>query len=107
MTDTLCLGTYHLTSTGHFHWQKHEVFVSEVLWGERIGLLQVGEHRYIIYFAQTPIAAFDSRHAYFLPWNKTTQQLYTTGAEEGDSSPSSALHPLNQPDQKVSAICPV
>lgn len=92
---------------GEMRWKKHEVFVSEVLWGERIGLLQVDEHRYIVYFAQTPIAAFDSRHAFLLPWNKTTQQLYRTGAKEGDASPSSALHPLNPPDQKVSGICPV
>jgi transposase InsO family protein len=93
---------------GEMRWKKHEVFVSEVLWGERIGLLQVDEHRYIVYFAQTPIAAFDSRHAFLLPWNKTTKQLYRTGAKEGDHpSPSSALHPLKPPDQKVSGICPV
>jgi transposase InsO family protein len=91
---------------GHFHWQKHEVFVSEVFWGERIGLLPVDEHRYIVYFAQFPIATFDSRHAFLMPWNKT-KEFYRTGAEEGDTSPSSALHPLNPPDQKVSAICPV
>ena len=92
---------------GEMRWKKHEVFVSEVLWGERIGLLPIDEHRYIVYFAQTPIAAFDSRHAFLLPWNKTTQQHYRTGAKQGDTSPSSALHPLNPPDQKVSAICPV
>jgi hypothetical protein len=69
--------------------------------------LQVDEHRYIVYFAQTPIAAFDSRHAFLLPWNKTTKELYRTGAKEGDASPSSALHPLNTPNQKVSGICPV
>src|SRR5262249_40916118 len=55
---------------GHFPWKKHEVFVSEVLWGERIGLLPVDDHCYTIYFGQFPIARFDSRHAFLLPLSK-------------------------------------
>jgi putative transposase len=96
---------------GHFRWQKHEVFVSEVLWGERVGLLPVEEHDYILYFAQIPLARFDSRHAYLTPLTEAertkAKDFYEAGAKEGEVSPSSALHPLNPPDQKVSGMCPV
>src|SRR6202162_843354 len=47
---------------GHFRWQsKHDVHLSEVLWGERVGLLPEDDRWFTIYFAQAPIARFDSR----------------------------------------------
>jgi len=91
---------------GHFRWKKHEVFVSEVLWGESVGLLPVDDHCFTVYFAHLPIARFDTRQAFLLPLNKA-KEFYIAGAKEGDASPSSALHPLNPPDQKVSGMCPV
>jgi len=33
-------------SHGHFRWKKHDVFLSEVLWGEPIGLLPLDDHRF-------------------------------------------------------------
>jgi hypothetical protein len=46
---------------GHFRWQKrHDVFLSEVLWGERVGLLPIDERWYRVYFAELPLARFDS-----------------------------------------------
>jgi transposase InsO family protein len=91
---------------GDFRWKKHEVFVSEVLWGERIGLLPLDEHCYTVYFAQFPLARFDSRHAYLTPLPK---QGLTTKADAGerDASPSPAPLPLNLKDEKVSGMCPV
>src|SRR5260370_40611009 len=44
---------------GHFRWQKDEVFLSEVLWGERAGLLQENDRWFTVYFAQHPIGLFD------------------------------------------------
>ena len=39
-------------SHGHFRWKKHDVFLSEVLWGEKtVGLMPVGDGLYRIYFA--------------------------------------------------------
>ena len=32
-----------IKSHGHFRWKKHDVFLSEVLWGERVGLLPVDD----------------------------------------------------------------
>lgn len=91
---------------GHFHWKKREVFVSEVLWGERVGLLPVDDHWFTIYFLQFPLARFDSLQLRMAPLLKAGG-FYRTGAKEGDASPSSALHPLNPLDQKVSGMCPV
>jgi transposase InsO family protein len=91
---------------GQFRWKKHDVFVSEVLWGERIGLLPVDDHCYTVYFAQFPIARFDSRHAYLTPLPKAGVD-YKTDAGKGEASPSPAPHPLNQVDEKVSGMCPV
>src|SRR5713226_2363010 len=91
---------------GEFSWKKHQVFVSEVLWGERIGLLPVDDHCYTVYFAQFPIARFDTRHAYLTPLPKAGVD-YKTDAGKGDASPSPAPHPLNQVDEKVSDMCPV
>jgi transposase InsO family protein len=97
---------YRVQQKGHFRWKKHEVFVSEVLWGEPIGLLPVDDHCYTVYFAQFPIARFDSRHAYLTPLPKAGVD-YKTDAGKGDASPSPAPHPLNLKDEKVSGMCPV
>jgi transposase InsO family protein len=97
---------YRVQQKGHFRWKKQEVFVSEVLWGERIGLLPVEDHCYTVYFAQFPIARFNSRQLRIAPLPK--QGLTTkTVAGKGEASPSPALHPLNLKDEKVSGMCPV
>jgi transposase InsO family protein len=91
---------------GRIEWNKHEVFVSEVLWGERIGFLPVDEHMYTVYFCQFPIARFDSRYAYLMPLPKG-ESCYKIDAGKGEASPSPAPHPLNLKDEKVSGMCPV
>jgi putative transposase len=91
-------------SHGHFRWQHHDVFLSEVLWGERIGLLPVDDRWFTIYFAQVPLARLDS-------WRRRVEPLpkdfYVDGAGEEDGSPSPAPHPLNLNHEKVSGMCPV
>jgi len=52
---------------GQIRWKKHDVVVSQVLWGERVGLLPVDERWFTIYFAQSAIALFDSQRA--VRWN--------------------------------------
>ena len=47
-------------SSGLFRWKSQEVFLSETLRGERIGLLPMDERFYTVYFAAFPIARFDS-----------------------------------------------
>jgi transposase InsO family protein len=91
---------------GQIRWKKHELFLSEVLWGERVGLLPLDERRFTIYFAQFPIARFDSRDLRLLPLPKP-EDFNSDEAGEEDRSPSPAPHPLTEPDQKLSGMCPV
>jgi transposase InsO family protein len=90
---------------GLFRWKKQDVFLSEVLWSESVGLLPVDDRWYTIYFAQFPIASFDSRQLRVLPLKKATEYK-TDDAGKGEASPSPAPHPLNH-KEKVSGMCPV
>ncbi len=91
---------------GQFRWKKQDVFLSEVLWGERVGLLPVDDRWYTVYFSHIPIARFDSQQLRTSPLPK--QGLTTkTDAGKGEASPSPAPHPLNRRDVKVSGMCPV
>jgi putative transposase len=93
---------------GHFRWKnKHDVHLSEVLWGERVGLLPEDDRWFTIYFAQVPIARFDSRMLRVTPLPKATEGSEQVGAGEGEISPSPAPHPLPEEDQNVSGMCPV
>lgn len=92
---------------GHFRWKKHDVFLSEVFWGENVGLLPEDDRWFTIYFAQVPVARFDSQKLSVTPLQKTGG-FYKVGAGEGDASPSPAPHPLKaQQNEKVSGMCPV
>ena len=91
---------------GHFRWKKYDVFLSEVLWGERVGLLPEDDRWFTIYFAQLPIARFDSQKLQVTPLPETGCCDNVT-AGEGASAPSPAVHPPIGPDQKVSDMCPV
>ena len=101
----------------HFRWkQRHDVFLSEVLWGERVGLLPMDERCYTVHFAQLPLARFDSwqRRLCPLPKNPKGAQVAESAAfdsadaGEEEVSPSPAPHPLTgMPKQeKVSGIPP-
>lgn len=60
---------------GGFNWKGHEVFLTETLGGERIGLEAVDERYWCVYFAAFPIAWFDSRELVTkpLPVDRETQ----------------------------------
>jgi putative transposase len=91
---------------GHFRWKKYDVFLSEVLWGERIGLLPEDDRWFTIFFAHLPLARFDSQKLQVTPLPKT-RSSDTVAAGKADSSASPAPHPLTGADQKVSGMCPV
>lgn len=93
-------------SQGQFRWKKQDVFLSEVLWGEPVGLLPVDDRWFTVYFAQFPIARFDSKQLRVTPLPKAGVE-YKTDAGKGEASPSPAPHPLNPVDEKVSGMCPV
>src|SRR5271157_3909956 len=107
-------------SHGHFRWKKrHDVFLSEVLWGERVGLLPIDERWYTVYFAARPLGRFDSWQRRVLPLPtaknpkgaKLVEQagFYSADAGEEEGSPSPAPHPLAGMlgKEKVSGMSPV
>jgi transposase InsO family protein len=91
---------------GQFYWNRGESFISEVLAGERIGLEPVDERYWCVYFADFPIACFDSRElmTFALP---EQDHLNSVEAGEGEASPSPAPHPLNETEPKVLSMSPV
>jgi len=89
---------------GSFSWKKQDVFLSETLIGEPIGLLPVDDRIYTVYFAAFPIACFDSQRRTILPLRAVSCHV---GAGEGEASPSPAPHPLEAREPKVSGMCPV
>jgi putative transposase len=91
---------------GIFRWKKHDVFLTEVLWGENVGLLPEDDRWFTIYFAQHPLARFDSQNLCVTPLPKKCSQA-TSVAGKGGSPPSPAVHPLPREDSNVSAIRPV
>jgi putative transposase len=52
---------------GHFRWKKEDVFLSEVFWGERVRLLPADDRWFTVYFAQLPLARFDSHKLMVTP----------------------------------------
>jgi transposase InsO family protein len=91
---------------GHFRWKQHDVFLSEVLWGENVGLLPDDDRWFTIYFAHFPLARFDSQKLRVTPLPEKGS-FANVPAGEADSSASPAPHPLIEQDQKVSGMCPV
>ncbi len=85
--DTMQVRT--VKSHGHFQWKKKEIFLTEVLWGESIGLLPLNKDFFTIYFAQMPLARL---HA-------TTGTLFPLRQRDKNK---------NLPDkEKTSGMCPV
>jgi transposase InsO family protein len=54
---------------GHFRWKRKDVFLSEVLWAEPIGLLPLGDGLFTIYFANRPLVGFDSKQGKLVQLN--------------------------------------
>ncbi len=88
---------------GIFRWKKQDVFLSEVLWGENVGLLPEDDRWYTIYFAQLPLARFDSHQLQVKPLQKKSASCIEV-SEDGGMPPSS-LTPSQE--GKVSGIRPV
>jgi hypothetical protein len=68
-----------IKSHGHFRWKKHDVFLSEVLWGERVGLLPFDDGLYTVYFA---------------PYAAGAPQFYAAFASPSGKSPILSLRAL-------------
>ena len=99
--DTMEVRT--IKSHGHFRWKKHDVFLSEVLWGEPIGLLPAGDGLFTVYFAHLPLAGFDPKRCKLVP---LTDAKRPCGS--GQACPEPQSKNKNLPDkEKVSEMRPV
>ena len=92
---------------GQFRWKKQGVFLSEVFWGERVGLLPEDDRYFTVYFAQFPLARFDSHKLLVTPLPKIASFANVHAEEEDLASSSSAPQPPAGSAYKVSGMCPV
>lgn len=116
------LSVRHVYKHGQFFWKNHDVFLSKVLAGERIGLEPLDERYWCVYFGAFPIAWFDSLELVTgnLPSDnrfpgggnleiskKRDSQIPTASATAttGDNQPGNQNNPT--PDEKVLPICPI
>ena len=82
-------------SHGHFRWKKHDIFLSEVLWGEPIGLLPFDEQSFQVYFAHMPLALFNHRLLRVMPLRQNKNKSKDKNlSQKGEK-------------QKLSGMCPV
>jgi transposase InsO family protein len=94
---------------GYFRWKKHDVFLSEVLWGEPVGLMPELDRTYTVYFAHTPLARFDPASCKLAPLN-TRGQGSQQRSGPGQACPGPENQKQNLPDQekqKLSGMSPV
>jgi transposase InsO family protein len=103
--DTMEVRT--VKSHGHFRWKKQDVFLSEVLWGEPIGLLPLDDGGYTVYFAHMPLAHFNVRTGKLSPLNRPSPARHAPSGT-GQACPVPEDNNQNLPEkEKVSAMCPV
>jgi len=92
---------------GWFHWKRRQIFLTEVLSGEPIGLLPVGRGLYNIYFGHVPLAGFDAARGKLVPLgNPGWPRRPFFGS--GQACPDPKSQNKNLPEkEKVSGMCPV
>jgi putative transposase len=89
---------------GTFSWKGVEIFLSETLIGETIGLLPEDDRIYTVYLAAFPIARLDSHRQRILA---LPADFAPAGAGSGEASPDPAPHQPAATQAKVSGMCPV
>jgi transposase InsO family protein len=52
---------------GGFYWHRHQVFLGEAFWGERIGLEPLDGRHWTVYFGERVLGVFDSYRYLVLP----------------------------------------
>ncbi len=81
--------------------------MSEVLWGERIGLLPEDDRWFTVYFAQLPMARFDSQHCELTRFAHAGVDYNRRMQGKGTRPLPLHPYPVTLKDQKVSGMCPV
>jgi len=101
--DTMEVRT--IKTHGHFRWKKQDVFLSEVLWGEPIGLLPGHYGLHTIYFAHLPLARFDEQRGKLYPLDLKVYPNSMPGVGGQACPPTKDKNLPNR--EKVSGMCPV
>jgi hypothetical protein len=52
---------------GYFRWNRKDIFLTEVLWGEPVGLMPIGDDLFNIYFADRTLVGFDAKRDKLVP----------------------------------------
>ncbi|HEV2700123.1 MAG TPA: IS481 family transposase [Steroidobacteraceae bacterium] len=103
--DTMEVRT--VKSHGHFRWKKQDIFLTEVLWGEPIGLLPIGDGLFNLHFAHLPLIGFDSKRGKLVPLNNPGWPK-SASSRSGQACPDREDKNKNLPEkEKVSGMCPV
>ncbi|KKL94590.1 hypothetical protein LCGC14_1863160 [marine sediment metagenome] len=75
---------------GDFHWRSQPVFLSEVLWGEPVGLEPVDGRYWRVYFGPVWLGVLDGHHKQMLMRAQLRRQAHLQPRDSGDR-PSAAL----------------
>jgi transposase InsO family protein len=94
-----------IKSNGHFRWKKKDIFLTEVLWGEPIGLLPIKNGLFTIYFANLPLIGLDANRGKLVPLNNPGWPK-TQSFVSGPAGPETKNKNLPE-KEKVSGMCPV
>ena len=96
-----------IKSHGHFRWKKKDIFLTEVLWGESVGLLPIGNNLFNIYFAHQPLVGFDPSRGKLVKLNNPGWPKHAPFGS-GQACPDPKSKNKNLPEkEKVSGMCPV
>jgi transposase InsO family protein len=87
--DTMEVRT--IKSHGQFRWKKKDIFLTEVLWGESIGLLPINKEMFTLYFAHLPLARLHAPTGTLFPLKIRNKNKTLPDKEK----------------QKLSGMCPV
>jgi len=94
-------------SHGWFGWKKRSIFLSQVLWGERVGLEPVGDGLFTVYFAHLPLIGFDAGRGKLVPLSNPGWQKHPFWGR-GQACPRPQDKNKNLPEkEEVSGMCPV
>ena len=69
---------------GQFFWNYHHLFLSKVLAGERIGLFQISDRYWHIYFAAFPSRVWTPFACVWSRWDRRTQNTDATARADGN-----------------------
>ena len=91
---------------GVIRWRRHKVFVGKGLNGERVGLEEIGEGLWRVWFSFYELGRLDERQGRLLPPASPGRTGARAGKELDSGRPPGSLRPAPSPGRKVLPMCP-